>query len=460
MASRLSLRRAAALAPVIAFLAVYVPRVGHGFIADDYRWVLESRVSSVADALALFTHNNGFYRPVVSLTFAADHWLFGIDPLGYGLTNLALAVVCAGLICRLARALEMPWGAATLAGSIWLLNFHGINMSVLWISGRTALLLTLAAVAAATCIVRRHLLAAAAWTAVALLAKEEAVLLPGILAAWLYLYPSSDTLGKGRALWRWLVYAALLTAGYVVLRHHSGAMTPATAPAYYRFTFSAGAVARNVLEYGDRTFSFPLIVTGLAWLCLRWRQRGPDRVTPPRPALIMCAALWIVGAYALTVFLPVRSSLYACWPLVGASLIAAEWCRGFWQVAPAAARGRALRLALLCVLIAAPIHFSRTGRFVAQAEVSQAAWVELPRLTYSVPDGATVVIYDDMTRRANMRAAFGSLAGSAYELLTGRHLNFWLEPSLGNGETPPCSSCVTKRLAFRRGHLVSLSDGG
>jgi hypothetical protein len=229
MPTRRALRWAAALAPVLAFLAVYVPRAGHGFIADDYRWVLESQVSTVDGALALFAHNNGFYRPLVALTFTVDRWLFGLNPLGYGLTNVALAVACAAMVYRLARALEMPWGAAALAGSIWLLNFHGINMAVLWISGRTALLLTLASVAAATCLVRRQLLPAAAWTAVALLSKEEAVLLPLILTAWLYVWPAAGAGERRRALWRWIACAAVLLAGYAVLRQHSGAMTPATA---------------------------------------------------------------------------------------------------------------------------------------------------------------------------------------------------------------------------------------
>ena len=56
------LRRVAALLPVAVFLAVYLPRVGHGFILDDYRWVL-------------------FYRPVVALTLGLDHALAGIEPL-------------------------------------------------------------------------------------------------------------------------------------------------------------------------------------------------------------------------------------------------------------------------------------------------------------------------------------------------------------------------------------------
>ena len=50
-----------ALVAVIAiFLLIYLPDVGHGFISDDFRWIAESRVTSLADAAALFHTNIGF----------------------------------------------------------------------------------------------------------------------------------------------------------------------------------------------------------------------------------------------------------------------------------------------------------------------------------------------------------------------------------------------------------------
>ncbi len=451
-----ALRIVASLLPVCVFLAVYVPRVGHGFILDDYGWIFDSRVTSLSDLRELFVKNNGFYRPLVSLTFAIDYALFGLEPLWYGLTNVALALACGALVYVLARNFGLPWGAAAFAGSLWLLNFHGISMAVLWISGRTSLLLTAAAVAAAACVVRRRLLLGAFFTAIALLSKEEAVALPIILGGWIYILNRDDPARRARVLWLWAVCSVVLLAAYFGLRSHSGAMTPATAPHYYRFTFEPAQLGRNVLEYADRTFTLPILVVGIAWLLLR-RNRTPE--TPPavvRRDLIACAVVWILGAYALTVFVPVRSSLYTCFPLVGACLIAAALCTAFWSSASERARLVALRSAIVLTVIAAPIHYSRTHRLVDQAEVSQAIWTTLPRLTGDVAEGRTVAIHDDMTRRANVRSAFGSLASPAYELLTGRRLNFWFEPPLDAAEAPPCSGCIARRLAFRNGDLVVL----
>ena len=141
--------RVALAVPFIVFLGVYGASVGHGFVADDFGWILDSRVDHVGGLLSLFSRSSGFYRPVVGLTFAADYAIFGAHPLGYGLTNLALALVCGGLLYLVGRELSLPRGAALAAVALWLLNPHGINTAIIWMSGRTSLLLTMGSLAAA-----------------------------------------------------------------------------------------------------------------------------------------------------------------------------------------------------------------------------------------------------------------------------------------------------------------------
>jgi hypothetical protein len=114
----LPLRRAALFAPFVLFLAVYLPTAGHGFVRDDYQWVLSSRVHDWRGLMDLFHFDNGFYRPLVSLTFMLDGWMFGADPFGYGMTNIVLALLCCASIAWLARSLGLSRGAAMLAGSL------------------------------------------------------------------------------------------------------------------------------------------------------------------------------------------------------------------------------------------------------------------------------------------------------------------------------------------------------
>lgn len=105
--SRLATPASAAVLLVAAFLAAYVPDAGRGFIKDDFRWVRETRLDSIRDAPKLFARTDGFYRPLVSLTFAANSAASGITPVAFGLTNVALAIAGAILLFVLARRLGL-----------------------------------------------------------------------------------------------------------------------------------------------------------------------------------------------------------------------------------------------------------------------------------------------------------------------------------------------------------------
>src|SRR6266851_7474411 len=125
----------------------------------------------------------GFFRPIVSLSFAVDQAIFHLAPLAYGLTNLALLFACVGMLYLLFRVLGLRAGVAVGAALVWALNYQGINMAVLWISGRTALIVTFWAVAAAYAWARRLRGAAALFAMLAMWSKEEGFVVPAILIA-------------------------------------------------------------------------------------------------------------------------------------------------------------------------------------------------------------------------------------------------------------------------------------
>src|SRR5438093_8348090 len=161
---------------VCVFCAIYGPRVGHGFIKDDFNWIATSTARGSADvSRLLWTSPTGFYRPIVSLSFTANRAVCGLNAKCYGLSNLVLALLCASAIYGLTVALTARPLAGVIAGGGWLYNWHGISMALLWISGRTALLLTLFAALAATLFLRRRLWLALTACALAMLSKEEAI---------------------------------------------------------------------------------------------------------------------------------------------------------------------------------------------------------------------------------------------------------------------------------------------
>jgi hypothetical protein len=110
------LSRLALLTPFLLFVLIYGSAAGRGFVQDDFAWIEQSRVRAWSDVAGLFHKDNGFYRPVVALTFAADEAIGGLDARVYGWTNVALAVGCGLAIGWLARGFGLGWPAAIAAG--------------------------------------------------------------------------------------------------------------------------------------------------------------------------------------------------------------------------------------------------------------------------------------------------------------------------------------------------------
>ena len=101
------------------FATLYGTACGRGFISDDYAWIRHGRFDDLSDVAHIFSSSVGFYRPLVSLSFGLNFHLFGLSPYGYGLTNLALALVCGIGVVALSREMRLPpRSAATAAAPI------------------------------------------------------------------------------------------------------------------------------------------------------------------------------------------------------------------------------------------------------------------------------------------------------------------------------------------------------
>jgi hypothetical protein len=440
---------APAAAALGTFLAVYVPAAGRGFIKDDFRWIVESRAGTIADLARPFVDTTGFFRPVVALTFAANEWAFGAEPWGYGATNLLLSLLCAGSVAWLASVWRLPAGACLLAAAIWLLNLHGINMAVLWISGRTALLVVLFSVLAAVATRRSRLLLAALLTFLAMLSKEEAVLLPVPLIAmlWLSLEPGA----RRRPISRFAILLAIVEAAYFWLRRRSDALTPWSATREYRFSFDAGGVVENVLEYADRGATVAVAAVLLLAL-IAWRVPKLDGI---ERKLSIAGLIWLAAGFALTVFLPIRSSLYACLPSVGTALAAAASAASLWRTASPARHRAASIVAVIVALALAPIHYARALPWTRNADLSRSVSSDLVRLSGKT---GPVVFVDDASTRVNLASAFGWLMPEAIQLLTGTRREVWLVPPLDGSNAPLTISSPPGPDAFAlsRGHLVPI----
>ncbi len=130
--------------------AVYLPSLTDWFSRHDFIHLRGAAQTPALDYVrTIFTPGDGgnsifatgdLYRPIYYLSFLATYPLFGLDPLGYRLVNLALHLANIVLVFLLARRLTgSPW-AGLLAAA-----FFGVHPtlddSVAWISSITDLLM-------------------------------------------------------------------------------------------------------------------------------------------------------------------------------------------------------------------------------------------------------------------------------------------------------------------------------
>ncbi len=170
-----------------------------------------------------------YYRPVVTLSYAADYAAWGLAPAGFHATNVAFHLLNVALLFAVARRAGASPLAASLAAALWGLAPR-LTESVTWISGRTDVLSAtpvLLALLVWDGESRARRLAVAALFAVGLGCKEvAAALLPALfLLEWKRALPARDAMR--RAARRVLPLAVVLVL-FLVARHF--ALPYATAP--------------------------------------------------------------------------------------------------------------------------------------------------------------------------------------------------------------------------------------
>ena len=197
---------------VVAF--IHVPSLFFPFFLDDYVFLERVHQLDGTKLISLFrsstmdetasgvwwvpTGTLPFYRPIGLLTFAIDHYLWGLRPFGFHVTNLLLHLVCTFLTWRFAwRLLPDPSFAFAVALVFALHPVH--SEAVSWISGRFDLLVCAMTLASALSYLKWKDqaspcwgLLSALWFIIGLGCKETALILPAILLSIEVIFPQAS----------------------------------------------------------------------------------------------------------------------------------------------------------------------------------------------------------------------------------------------------------------------------
>ena len=124
----------AAAGLVLLVFVAYIPAMQGGFIWDDDSYVTENPVLRTADGLRqiwLEPRSIPQYYPLVHTVFWVEYHLWGLDPRGYHVVNVALHALAAVLAWRLLRRLNVP--GAYLAAAIFAVHPVCVE-SVAWVT--------------------------------------------------------------------------------------------------------------------------------------------------------------------------------------------------------------------------------------------------------------------------------------------------------------------------------------
>jgi tetratricopeptide (TPR) repeat protein len=336
----------ATLLGLVLVAALYLPFVGNGFLYDDFALIFEPPpVESAGDVVDLFTRpfypTLIYYRPVASATYSLQRALAGAAPAGFHLVNVLLA---GALFLAAARLLRRPGiGLAERPAVVCALLFaiHPvISSSVFPVSGRDTLLAavwTLAAVNAFSRTGWRAYAAGLALFGLALLTKESAVMLPGlVLAADVFGISARD--GR-RALAGWVLrYLPLgvLLVAYLTVRHalfgSAGSSLGAAAdvPLAYVYTLQVAVAPFVELLYEPRIAGWwswwRILFVAAACVFAALALRRADR--PTRRRVAFWAAWFVITLLPQANFLEQETRFaerYALLPVLAPLAVAATW---------------------------------------------------------------------------------------------------------------------------------------
>ena len=445
--------------PALAAIALYARTLGFAFVWDDLDLIVRHTAlqgpgwarTLVQDFWISTGGGTGMWRPLVTLSYRVDGVLSGWQPWVFHLVNVIAHATAAVLLARLAFARAAARGAASvgaaLAAGLVYASAPAMSEPVAWIAGRTdafAALFTLAAILLARTHRASGSRAAAAGSlacgALALLAKESALVLPLLIAADAIDGSAASSSSSARtrsalvAAWPWVA----LVAAWALLHRVvvAGSSHPPAAGA------AAGIAA--------------LVWAHLAWL-LPWAPHSPLLDLWRAPSPTVAALAWVglilvcgLGAWLarrrVPLLLPLALLFLPLVPVAAASLVESG-VRFAERALALPVAGMALAFAALAASVPEPRR--------RLATVALAGWAALQAAFALAPIGAWANEEARIRRVAEVRPRdLDALLGLA-DLLSSegreREALPWIERAEAVAPGDPGPAIARASLAFRAG---------
>jgi len=367
------------LLPLLYGALLFAPTLWSGFLRDDFTWV-GNAIDVPRHPELLVGPPNKDFRPMASLAFQLNFALSGLNPAGYYLMNLLLHLANTALVMRLAHRLTGGRrGVVLVTGALFAGAFGNYGDAVVWISGRTGLIVDLFLLGTVLAYWRfldsgrgrDYTLALALYT-LALLSKETAVVVIPLLALieWARGAPAKSLL-RAPALRAYapfaLVLAAYLAFQLGVVRRGSHVIGREYLLGWHVLTNLLESLARMALPLNATSSMVPMpmalrapLQSALSVLTVLVPMGWAALLFTRVPRWVKFAVLWMVLNLLPYVFFAGRTNTrYLYNPSIGLCLLVAGGIA--WWHERAARSPRALRRRLPAIAVA--------GLLVVQASV-------------------------------------------------------------------------------------------
>ena len=210
-------------------LAVYANSFAVGWISDDIRFITGNpSIKSISNVGKFFSAPHGttastsgyegIYRPLRTLSFAADYSIWGLRPFGFHLTNLLWHFIASALVFVVCLRLDLSRRAALAAGVLFAVHPAQVE-AVTWIASRADVMAAVFMLASFLLFLQSRasmssgfapLIASLLAFIFALLSKETAIVLPILLIAYEVSFRLKHRFGRGLLKHALFVSAAII----------------------------------------------------------------------------------------------------------------------------------------------------------------------------------------------------------------------------------------------------------
>jgi hypothetical protein len=255
---------------IVLFVLLFTVRTGF-FRSDDFFHLETTKFDTVSDPITMFTEaeRGGHYRPMVKLFFWINFVAFGLQPLGYFATTIALFLLSLYIFHLLARLMLGNSLGAYAAILLFLLQGNTYLYTVNWIGAITNILSSLFVISSLFFYINSMITSHRAKLfyflslvcfAFGLLSREIAAILIPVILVYDILFLQSQTYNKMTTIAKRLPYYAPFLALFVLAvlaRNAAGARELSGGGSY---TFTLKSLLNNIVFYTLQLGFLPVAV--------------------------------------------------------------------------------------------------------------------------------------------------------------------------------------------------------